>query len=149
MTTEELIQEAILTALDTALAQEVVEQAIPDSQTVKRDASGKIKPYVAIQFGDLQQGVSRSFVGPRGDDYVLPVYVQAVAPTAKSARQIINKVRNVLLGADYPWSGNVRKRAGGMMYPVAATNAATEAYVSPASFGVVMQFGDLNNGELD
>lgn len=149
MTTEELIQEAILTALDSALAQEVVEQAIPDAQTVKRDSSGNIKPYVAIQFGDLQQGVGRSFAGPRGDDYILPVYVQAVAPTAKIARQIINKVRNVMLGADYPWSGNVRKRSGGMLYPINASNSATEAFVSPASFGVVMQFGDLADGELN
>lgn len=148
MTTEELVQEAILADLGTAIQQDVVEQSIPDPRTVKRNEYGDIDLYVAIQFGDLQQAGSRSFAGPRADDYILPVYVQAVAPEASLARKLANRVRNAMLGNVYSWSGNVRKRAGGPMYPIVSSNSATEAYVQPISFGVVIQYGDLNDGEL-
>lgn len=149
MTTEELVQEAILEDLNDAIAPDVVEQSIPDPRTVRRNQHGDIDPYVAIQFGDLQQGANRSFVGPRGDDYILPVYVQTVAGSASLARRIANKVRNAMLGNVYSWSGNIRKRAGGPMYPIVASNNATEAYVQPISFGVVIQYGDLDTDELE
>lgn len=141
MSNETAIQEAFLTVLENGLPQKVVEQSIPDVDTVERDEkSGMVIPYVSVQFGDLQQGRGYSFSGPRGDDYILPIYVQAVAPTPAIARRVGNLVRSVILGSDVKFSGSVRKRAGGGMFPIVSSNGATEAYVMPASFGVLIQY---------
>lgn len=132
-------QEEILALLDAAFVQPVVEQGIPDIETVRR-VNGAIEPYIAVQFGDLQQGSTYSMVGPRGDDYVLPIYFQCIAPSVKIARQLQNKVLDTMLGAGFPWSGNVRKRPGGGMFSMTNSNSATEAYTMPASFGLTVQF---------
>lgn len=142
-TSEEQVQEEILAHLETVLAQPVVEQAIPDSKTVRRNSVGAVEPYVAIQFGDLQVGSTTSFAGPVGDDYILPVYTQAVGSTARIARQVSNRVRLALIGASFDWAGQIRKRPGGGMFPIVSSNGATEAYQFPASFGVLIQFADL------
>lgn len=135
-----ITQEEMLALIDAAFVQPVVEQGIPDIDTVRRNSVGDIEPYIAIQLGDLQQGRNRSFVGPRGDDYVMPIYAQCIAPSAKIARQLQNKLVDVLLGAGFPWSGNVRKRPGGGMYTMTNSNSATEAYSFPSSFGLLVQF---------
>lgn len=136
----EQTQTEILALLDTAFAQPIVEQGIPDIETVLRNQNGQIDPYIAIQFGDLQQGRTYSFVGPRGDDYVMPVYFQCIAPKVSIARGLHNKLLDVFLGEEFPWSGNVRKRPGGGMFTMTNSNSATEAYAAPASFGVPVQF---------
>lgn len=136
-----ITQEGMLDLLEAAFVQPIVEQGIPDINTVRRNSvTGEIEPYIAIQFGDLQQGRGMSFAGPRGDDYVMPIYAQCIAPEAKTARQLQNKLVDVLLGEGFPWSGNVRKRPGGGMYPMTNSNSATEAYTSPSSFGLLVQF---------
>lgn len=138
MPTIETTQQEILTLLEGAFAQPVVEQGIPDIKTVRRNTAGDIEPYIAIQFGDLQQGVNRSFVGPRGDDYILPIYFQCIAADVGIARGLQNKVLDVMLGEGFAWSGNVRKRPGGGMFTMTNSNSATEAYTFPASFGLVV-----------
>lgn len=140
MSNETAIQEAIIAYLESSFVQPLVEQAIPDSNTVKRNSVGAIDPYIAFRFGDTQQGRAYSMSGPRGDDYEMPIYTEVVAPTPKIARQLSNKVRDVLLGESFPFSGSVRKRAGGGMFPLVTSNSATEAYIMPASFGVLIQF---------
>lgn len=140
MSTINQTQEEILTLLDAAFVQPIVEQGIPDIYTVRRNASGAIDPYIAIQFGDLQQGRAYAMSGARNDDYILPIYIQCIAPTVKIARQLQNKLMDVFLGADFPWSGSVRKRAGGGMFTMTNSNSATEAYTFPCSFGLTVQF---------
>lgn len=135
-----ITQEEMLDLLDAQFVQPVIEQGIPDVQTVRRNTAGDIEPYIAIQFGDLQQQGATSFVGPRGDDYVMPFYAQCIAPEAGIARGLQNKLVNVLLGEGFPWSGNVRKRPGGAMFPMTNSNSATEAYTAPSSFGLLVQF---------
>lgn len=134
------IQEAILSHLKSAFAQPIIEQGIPDIDTVLRNETGDIEPYIAIQFGDLQQGRGRSFAGPRGDDYILPMYFQCIAPTPKIARTLQNKLLDEMLGEGFSWAGQVRKRAGGGMFTMTNSNAATEAYTMPSSFGLLVQF---------
>lgn len=136
-----ITQAEMLALLDAEFVQPIVEQGIPDSNTVRRNATtGEIEPYIAIQFGDIQQQGARSFVGPRGDDYVMPLYAQCIAPEAGVARGLQNKLVNVLLGEGFPWSGNVRKRPGGAMFTMTNSNSATEAYTAPSSFGLLVQF---------
>lgn len=138
----ETTQEAVLTLLGT-LPQEVVEQAVPDTSTVLRNSEGAIDPYIAIQFGDLQQGYTSNMASVRGDDYILPIYTQAVGPTPKIARQVANRVVDKLLGKTFTYAGNIRKRPGGGMFPIVATNGATEAYMFPASFGLLIQWAEV------
>ena len=133
-------QGEILELLRDEFDQEIVEQGVPDIKTVKRNLAGDIDPYIAIQFGDLQQGRATSMAGPRGDDYVLPIYVQCIAPEVEIARGLQNKILDVMLGAGFPWSGSVRKRPGGGMFTMTNSNSATEAYTFPASFGLTVQF---------
>lgn len=118
----------------------VVEQAVPNINTIKRDAAGKVVPYIAYQFGDLQEGTSHSMVGPEGDDYRIPVYVQCVSGDAREARRFANKIVTLLLGATFPWAGQVRKRPGGGMWSLVTSDPATEAYQFPASFSITAQY---------
>lgn len=135
------IQDAILDLLTAEMAPwKVVEQAVPNTKTVKRDEKGQIVPYVAIQFGDLAEGSTHNMATPLGDDYRIPFYVQAVAPVPDRARKIANKVIRVVLAKDFPWSGSVRKRPGGGMWPIVSSDGATEAYQFPASFSVPVQY---------
>lgn len=140
MSTIGATQEEILALLDTQFVQPIVEQGIPDIYTVRRNKTGAIEPYIAIQFGDLQNATGKSFIGPRGHDYDMPIYVQCIAPDPKIARQLQNKLVNALLGISFDWSGNMAKRAGGGMFPMTNSNSATEAYVSASSFGLPVQF---------
>lgn len=137
----EAIQEAVLSELVSAMAPvKVVEQAVPDTQTVKRNPRGDIDPYFAIQFGDMQEGYRHNMAGPLYDDYYLPIYVQSIAPTARLAREGYNQVIDALLGETYSWTGNIRKRPGGGMWPLVNSNNATEAYAFPASFRLLIQY---------
>lgn len=141
MSNETAIQEGIIALLESSFAQPLVEQAIPDSKTVLRnEVTGDIDPYIAYSFGDMQQGQAHSMAGPRWDDYETPIYIQVVAPEAGIARRLGNKVRDVLTGESVPWSGSIRKRPGGGMFPLVASTGATEGYIMPASFGVLIQF---------
>jgi|SRR5690606_2298350 len=140
----DFVQEEILNYLRTNLAQPVIEQGIPDIQTVQRDAAGKIVPFYALQFGDIQQTrtSNRSMIGPRGDDYIQPVYTQAVSPDPRIARRMGNRINDLFLGMVFPWSGSVRKRPEGWMYPITTSTGSTEAYEMPASFGVLVQLSN-------
>jgi len=140
MSTIEQTQEDILELLESEFVQPIVEQGIPDIYTVLRNNVGQIEPYIAIQFGDLQNSQGKSMIGPRGHDYDMPIYVQCIAPDPKIARQLQNKLVNVLLGISFDWSGNMAKRPGGGMFPMTNSNSATEAYVSASSFGLPVQF---------
>ena len=133
------IQEGILAFLRTNLVQEVHEVGVPDITTLPRDENNKVIPYYAIQFGDIQQGRGRNMAGPRGDDYQLPFYTQAIAANASISRRMANRLNLLLIGEESEYSGSIRKRPGGGMFSVNNTNGATEAYMSPASFGVLIQ----------
>lgn len=139
------IEEDILAYLDTTVfpGQEVVEQAIPDINTVQRDALGKIKPYVTVQIGDIQPWGSTSFVGPRGDDYVLPLYLQVVSPVPRTGRRIRSRGIDVFLGASFDWAGQIRKRVSGGQMPITNSDGAVECYIYPLSFGIVIQLATI------
>lgn len=132
-------QAEILAYLDAQFVQPVIEQGIPDTQTVRRNTAGAIDPYIAVSFGmPVQQG-SRGFSGAFHDDYVLPLYGVVIAPTPEIARELGNKFVRVFLGKGFSWAGEVRQRSGGPMFPMVQSSGATEAYAFPVSFGLLMQ----------
>lgn len=118
----------------------MVEQAIPDADTVRK-VGGKIEPYAALQFGDPQdRAEGRGFTGVRGNDYELPIYIQVVAAETTRARKLASgQVLDVMLGFSQDWTGEVRKKSGGNMWPLVNSNGATEAYLYPSSWAVTVQ----------
>lgn len=135
------VQESIMDLLESSFIQPVFEVAVPDSTTLMRDAQGYVIDYLAVQFADMQVSDhgSTSFIGPRYDDYRQPIYVQAISGRAKTARQLRNKINDVLLGSNHPFSALVRKGYASGAFPIIGSNQATEAYLFPASFSVPFQ----------
>lgn len=136
------IQDNVLAFLDGLVAQQVVEQALPDIAQITSSASGAWKPLVTVQFGDLQPWGAKSMVGARGDDYILPIHIQVTALEASIARKVGNKILGGFLGASFDWAGEVRKRVGGHTYPLTNSDGAIEAYISPLSFGLLVQISN-------
>ena len=138
------VQEALLSALKSGVPHRVEELSIPDSDSVLRDSRGKVTPYIAVQVGDLQVDYEgRGLISNRYDDYELPIYIQCVAGDAKGCRKMASQVYDALLGYKASWTGQVRKRPGGLMWPLLASNGATEAYMFPTSFAVTVQLAEV------
>lgn len=137
------VQDQIFDSLETTVPYPVVEQGVPDSQTVRK-VDGKILPYIALQFGDLQRRQDgQTFTGVRTFDYELPIYIQVCSANARMARQIAGGVvLDAMLGLSFQWTGEVRKRPGGGMFQITQSNGATEAYLFPSSWAVTVQLID-------
>lgn len=135
----DMIQSDILQEITAQFTQKVYETGIPDQDSVIRNASQKVDPYLSIQFGDLQRIGGRVASGVEGDDYELPVYFQCIAPSASVARGLSNKLTRVILGYKTRFTGQTRKRPGGGMFPVQSSTGATDAFIAPSSYGIVVQ----------
>lgn len=137
------LQDEVLGYFKSKVPQPVYEQGIPDAETVVK-VGGKIVPYIALQFGDIQERASgRGFSGVRYNEYDLPIYIQVVAADPKIARKIASEsVLDALLGVQFDWAGQVRKRSGGSMWPITNSNGATEAYLAPSSWAITVQLSD-------
>lgn len=118
---------------------QIEEQAIPDIDTLERDPAGKVPYYICVQFADEIPEGGKSFIGPWGDDYVMPVYIQVVGPVAPNTRKIANRLKRIALGWRTEYSSELRKRALGRIFPLTNSDGATEAYVYPVSFGIPLQ----------
>lgn len=134
------IEDNILAHLDSVTAARVEEHAIPDLETVPRDENGEVVPYVSVQFGDLiPVAGGEGFVSPLFDDYLLPVYLQAIASDPRESRRLANFLTLHFLGQQFPFSGSVRKRIAGAQFPMEGTDGAVEAYIWPLSFSLLVQ----------
>lgn len=136
------IQDEILERLQSELVQPVYDDYIPNTSTLRRNASGEVDPYVVVQFGDIQPKSAYSMTGPVDDDYELPVYVQAISADPKVSRRIANKIVRVLLGTTTPWAGNMRKRAGFNQFTIDSSDNSIEAYASPVFFALNIQLSE-------
>lgn len=117
---------------------------IPDGETVIKD-NNSVRPYYAYQFGDLQAAGSENMANPFNDDYILPIYIQAVAASGDIVDRMVADVTFGFIGQDFPpYAGSVRKRPGGMLWPIKSSNGATQAYASAMSFGLLIQLTTLD-----
>lgn len=135
------IKTGIRAYIRSSFIEDVVEQSVPDPKTVLRLPDGKVKPYIAFQFGDIQRlyAGSRGLTGVRNDDYELPIRFQALSGDAEIASDIADEIMDVMLGYTSEQTGEVRKRPGGGMFSITSTNGATECYAFPASYAVTIQ----------
>lgn len=135
------IQEDILDFLKATVFpnENVVEQEITDVEQVQVNSYGLFTPYIAVQFGDLQPWGSTSMIGPRGDDYILPLYIGCASPQVALSRRLQNQGVDKFLGASFDWAGQIRKRAGGRFYTLTKSDGTGPIYLAPLSFGLVVQ----------
>lgn len=133
-------QEAILDYINAEFLEDVYEQSISDSLLVARDERGNLKPYIAVDFGQITENGARTFAGPMTYDYNLSIRIRIVADKPKTARRISNKLVRKMLGFSTDWSGGVTQGRGlGGLLPITTSNMATEAYQIPVSFNLTVQ----------
>lgn len=136
----EQVQSEFLSHLKGSLAQPVYEIAIVDADTVIRSGPNKqVEPYFAIQFGEIQQEGSRNVASSRFDEYVIPIYIQAIAAEPATCRRLTNKLEDVCVGYMAEWTGEMKKRAGGYTFPINSSNGSTEAYQYSMSYSLPVQ----------
>lgn len=130
--------------LKASVTQPVYEQGVPDPTTLRRDPSGKVPYYIAVQYGTpWARAKGKTFASVRNDDYTLPIAVQVVGPDATIVRKIaLSGVLNALLGFSAPWTSQMEQRTGGSTLPMTQSTSATEAYVFPMGFGLTFQMDD-------
>lgn len=138
------VQDQIFAHLDSSIPQDLFEQAIPDADTVRK-VSGKIVPYVAVQFAGLsERGTGATFDGVRTFDYDLSIQVQVVASKPEIARKILfGNVYDAMIGLKFDWIGEIRPTSLGGIFPITASNGATEAYQAASGFVATLQLSDL------
>lgn len=139
----EYVQDFILETMRSEFAQEVIEQGIPDTETVKRNELNQLYPYYAVQFGDLQAEGAKNMAMVKGDDYRIPVYIQCIASNPTIARKLHNRLMVLLIGLKVPYGAELRKRPGGSMWPLVNSDGTVEAYMFPSSYSVQVQFIDM------
>lgn len=129
--------------------QTLYQQAISDTTILENFANGSVKPYVAVQYGDIQPWGSTSFVGPMGDDYMLPIYLKIVVAGDQSetgvplGQLLYDRCIQRFLGAHFDWAGQIRKRVGGDSIPIKSDTGAIEAMVFPVSFALGIQLAQV------
>lgn len=133
------VQEQILQHLSDKAGAEVYEIAIPDPDTLKRNAQGRIEPYVAVQLLMPQHARGESFAGVWSADYDLPINLQAIAPTAELSRALANRLYEAVLGFGIEFGSGFRPRFGGSVMPVTSNDGTVQAYIHPMSFAVRVQ----------
>lgn len=142
MNSLDFVQDELLKHLRSSIPQRVDEGAIPDGEYFTRNEYGDGEPYVVVQFGDIQFQGTRNMATAQAHDYSLPVYCGIVAPQATAVRRIMNLVNVSMLGFSCDYSGQVEKRAGGMMFILPAQHGFAELFVAPASFGIAVQVSE-------
>lgn len=132
-------QQNLIDLLKANFVQKSYEVAIPEPETLIRDEGGNVQPYIAYQFGDLQDGYSETFGGAATNDFWMNFNVQVVSSDPVISRKLGNKLVKVFLGYSEQYGGQVRKRLGGSMNPIGNMDGTIAAYIMPISFGVKIQ----------
>lgn len=124
--------------------QQVYEGGVPTAETLIRNGD-ELDPYIVVDFGDLSRGRGSSFAGPRGDDYMLPVRLIAVAHNTTIARQLRTKGTDSLLGYTPIYAGPMHKRPGGGTFVVTDDNGSAVAYLAPSMFHTTVTLLDIGD----
>lgn len=131
--------EALLQGVADDLGVALHEGGIPDIDTVEVDTYGAVLPYMAYTFGEIEQWGATSFLGPVGDDYVLPVRVTIVTHDSKLGRKFRTAVTQSLLGYTTKWAGNMRVRPIGDSFPIRSNSGSREAVITPCNYALPVQ----------
>lgn len=138
----EHVQDSILEHIRASIPQKVVETSWRDAQLIE-PINGRLPPYVSVEFGDLQPTKRQSAIGVWGDNHILPISFFAMAHSPSVTRKLSNMVFTSMLGYQTDFSSEVRKRAGGQLMPLKASNGAIEGYSVLIMFEVSIQLAFL------
>lgn len=141
--TVEKVQEEILAHAKAQFpAQKVVEKAWRDAELVPL-VNGKVPVYISIEFGDPQPTKQHSAIGVWGDNHVMPISFFAMSPTPEVTRKLSNRIFQKMLGFSTDYAGELKKRAGGQIMPLVASNGAMEGYSVLIMFDISIQLADV------
>lgn len=115
------------------LAQDVYETTAPDDSKLRFDSSGMILPYIVIEYSDMSENaLGNGILSTIYDVKSSSIIVSCVAPTERSARQVVGLVREKLTGFKPTDAGELRLEAGGTGYTSA--DAKPNRYISELAF---------------
>lgn len=103
-------QQAVLAHLRTLPFLEVFEGSVPDGEAIPKDANGKIKPHVVVNFAGLTDPPKRhnGIMGAKYDSFQQGFSTHAIAGDDDAARQVHNAVLRKLLGFEPFGCGEIR-----------------------------------------
>lgn len=144
-----LMRDDIVAKAETDFAQPIYRGGVPTLETLVLGPSGRISPYIVINFSDIIRQGSKNFAGTRGDDHLQPINFFCVAPhpvsasDAPIAEQLQIKVIDKFLGYNVLYGGEMVKRPGGATFVMADSSGRPVADVSFVSFNVTVQVLDV------
>lgn len=142
VSTLQSIQDEIFAYADSIMPQRLVEKSWRDAESVKL-VNGMVPYYLSVEFGDLQPGKQSSMVGVMGDNHTIPISFFAMGPDMKGVRRIANTLTMGMLSFKTRYSGELKKRAGGQLMPLVASNGALEGYSQLIMFDISIQLAEV------
>lgn len=140
----DVTQQQLIDHLKSEFPQDSFETAIPDSTTVRRNAQGRVIPYLTYQFFSPRAAGGATFAGASSEDHALTFYVQAVAGDADTARKLGNRLLMKFTGLKTEYGGEVKTVFGGRVMPNANADGTGVFYIYPISLGTHIQlFSDV------
>lgn len=121
-------------------------QTIADTTILERNSAGKVKPYVAVQIGDIRYSGNETFGGVRSADYIVPIKGKIVVSGTDYAigDTLRDQFYNRFYGVKFDWAGNIRPLSGiAGEFPLRKSDGSTEAIILPFGVGIVTQFLDV------
>lgn len=138
----DVTQQQLIDRLKAKFPQESFETAVPDATTVKRNAQGKVTPYLTYQFFSPRAAGGATFAGAASEDHAVTFYVQAVAGEADVARRLGNKLLMEFTGLRTEYGSEVKTVFGGRVIPVANSDGTGQFFIYPISLGASIQLFD-------
>lgn len=122
-----------ITAKLRELPQDVYETAAPDDSKLRFDSSGRMLPYIVLQYSDMYPtGVGNSILGAKYDAAQSYLLVTCVSETERAARQVADSVKNKIVGFQPTDGGEIRFEGGSIAY--ASAEGKAKRYVSEIGF---------------
>jgi len=122
-----------ITAKLRELPQDVYETAAPDDSKLKFDSSGRMLPYIVVQYSDMYPtGTGNSITGAKYDAAQSYALISCVSDTERAARQVADAVKNKIVGFQPTDAGELRFEGGAISY--ASPEGKSRRYVSEVGF---------------
>ena len=126
------VTDQITTKLE-ELPQDVYETAAPDDSKLRFDASGRLLPYIVVQYSDMYPtGVGNGILSAKYDAAQAYALVTCVSENERASRQVADAVKNKLVGFQPTDAGEIRFEGGAITY--ASSEAKTKRFVVEIGF---------------
>lgn len=115
------------------LPQDVYETSAPEDSKLKFDASGRLLPYIVVQYSDMYPtGTGNSIVGAKYNGAQSYMLVSCIAQNERATRQVADAVKNKIVGFQPSDAGEIRFEGGAINYSAIETKP--NRYVTEIGF---------------